>query len=76
MRKTIDGRGLVAPEPFERAMSALDALGPDDELQLLLPCRPQPLYRVLQRNGFVWREVLAADGTVEVYITQRPATSG
>jgi uncharacterized protein (DUF2249 family) len=68
----IDGRSLQPPEPLERALEALDMLAPGDELVLLVPHRPRPLYSVLDRHGFQWREVLQADGTVEIHITHRP----
>ena len=70
---TIDGRQLVPPEPFEQTMAALDGLAPGDEILLLLNCQPRPLYRVLQRSGFVWSEVALEDGSLEIHISQRPA---
>jgi hypothetical protein len=67
MPRVIDGRDLVPPQPFELTMAALDDLAPGDEIVLLLRCRPQPLYRVLQRNGYVWREEFA-DESFEIHI--------
>jgi len=73
MARTIDGRLLAPPEPFEQTMAALDELAPGDEILLLLNCQPRPLYRVLQRNGFVWREVALDDGGLEIHISHGPA---
>ncbi len=70
MNRVIDGRPMQPPEPFEQTMAALDELGPDDEVVLLLNCRPQPLYRVLQRNGFKWREEPSADGSLAIHISR------
>ena len=75
MPVTIDGRALSPPEPFERAMEALDGLAIGDEILLILNCRPQPLYRALLRNGFAWREVARDDGSLEIHIFHRAATA-
>jgi hypothetical protein len=64
----IDGRDMVPPEPLELTLAALDSLAPDDELVLLLYCQPRPLFGILQREGYVWREDLRADGTREIHI--------
>ncbi len=76
LSQTIDGRGLPAPEPFELTMAALDTLAMGDELVLLLNVRPQPLYRVLQRNGFRWTETAREDGGFEIRINHRGPGSG
>jgi uncharacterized protein (DUF2249 family) len=68
---TIDGRALSPPEPFELTMEALDGLAVGDEVLLILNCRPQPLYRVLLRNGFAWREVAQNDGSLAIHIYHR-----
>lgn len=68
MPHIIDGREMQPPEPFERAMAALDELAPGDELVLLLYCQPHPLFNVLRRNGFQWHEEIKADGTHEIHI--------
>ena len=58
----------MPPEPLELTLSALDELPADEELVLLLYCRPHPLYDILRRHGYVWREQLQADGTHEIRI--------
>lgn len=64
----IDGRALMPPEPLELTLSALDGLAADDELVLLLYCRPHPLFDILRRYGYVWREEVQADGTHQIRI--------
>jgi TusA-related sulfurtransferase len=57
-RETLDLRGLTPPEPMVRILSALAALGKDDELEAILPHPPVPLYGLLRERGAVW-ETLA-----------------
>lgn len=66
--KVIDARGLEPPEPFVLTMEALDTIGLDEKLLLLLAREPHPLYRALQINGFTHQTERAADGTVEILI--------
>jgi hypothetical protein len=68
MDQFIDGREMHPPEPFERAMEALDLIGDSDQLILLLHCQPQPLFNVLRRNGYRWEEVPRPDGCFEYRI--------
>lgn len=68
MPPLIDGRGMQPPEPLELALAALDSLGSDQVLTMLLHCRPQPLFDILQRNGYAWRESMHPDGTHELEI--------
>ncbi len=42
--RTIDGRGLMPPEPMELTLTALDTLPDGEELLLLLYVEPHPLY--------------------------------
>jgi len=66
--RMIDARGLEPPEPMVRTLDALDHLESGDELLVLLPREPFPLYRALEINGFAWRTTCLPDGTVEVLI--------
>ncbi|HTZ00230.1 MAG TPA: DUF2249 domain-containing protein [Rhodocyclaceae bacterium] len=68
MSAVIDGRDLLPPEPLELTLTALDTLPEGDELLLLLYCRPHPLFQILRRNGYVWRETQRLDGTHEIRI--------
>ncbi|MEK7736765.1 MAG: DUF2249 domain-containing protein [Pseudomonadota bacterium] len=67
-QRVIDGRDLLPPEPLELTLAALDTLGPEEELLLLLYCEPHPLYSILARNGYRYRAELREDGTNEIYI--------
>ena len=66
--RLIDGRDMEPPEPLERAMAALAAMAPGDELVMLLRCEALPLYSLLERSGFSYRSAFRPDGTNEVRI--------
>jgi uncharacterized protein (DUF2249 family) len=66
--RTIDGRELPAPEPLERVLEALDALGPDDRVRLLIHREPFPLYDLLRSSGHAWRSEEQADGSFVIMI--------
>lgn len=67
----IDARGMEPPEPFERAMEALCELQPGEEVVLILDREPQPLYRVLARNGYAWATTHHDDGRFEIVIREK-----
>jgi uncharacterized protein (DUF2249 family) len=67
----LDVRGLEPPEPMERVLSALDALPPRGSLRLKINCRPIPLYRILERNGYVYDERPGSESLLEVTIRMR-----
>lgn len=60
-------------EPFSRIMSAVHGLGPGDQLLLLVPFEPVPLYQVLERKGFQHAPAQTTDGDWEVLFTQSGA---
>lgn len=64
----IDVRGLQPPEPLERVMDALDTLGPQQRLRMLIDREPVPLYRILERNGHPYFPQRRDDGLVEILI--------
>ncbi|GAB4173082.1 MAG: hypothetical protein OHK0026_00120 [Rhodocyclaceae bacterium] len=66
--RVIDARDLLPPEPLELTLSALDGIGADDELILLLYREPYPLYPILRENGFSHRTESRTDGTFEIHI--------
>lgn len=39
-------------EPFARIIATVDRLGPSEELELIAPFEPVPLYAVMERRGF------------------------
>ena len=69
----LDVRGLQPPEPLERVLEALDGLGPDDRIVVKFDRRPVPLYRILERNGYVYDEAPGTDALLDITI-RRPAT--
>lgn len=69
----IDARGLEPPEPFVLTMEALDTLGSDAKLLLILTREPYPLYRALQDSGFLHQTDITLQGTVEVLIWHKPS---
>lgn len=69
--KVIDARWLEPPEPFVLTMEALDTLGPDEKLLLILTREPYPLYRALQKDGFLYQSEITLQGTVEILIWRK-----
>lgn len=67
----LDARGLEPPEPLVRVLTALDTLPPGASLLLKIDCRPQPLYRILERNGYAYEERPGHDALYEVSIRKR-----
>jgi hypothetical protein len=64
----LDLRGLPAPEPMLRALSAVDALAPNATLVLWTPMLPVPLLQALAERGLQVRTQVLADGTARVEI--------
>lgn len=58
----------MPPEPLELTLLGLDGLAADEELVLLLYCRPHPLFDILRRYGYVWSEEVLSDGTHQIRI--------
>ena len=69
----LDVRGLQAPEPLERVLAALDRLGDGDRILLKINCRPMPLFRILERNGYVHEEWPGTDSLLEIEIRKAAA---
>ena len=70
--KVIDARALAPPEPFVLTMEALEVLGPEEKLLLILNREPHPLYRALERDGYAHQAERTADGTVHILIWRNP----
>ena len=67
----VDARYLEPPEPFVKAMEALDHFATVDapeSIRLLLFREPFPLYKVLRENGFNWVTTQETDGTFAIVI--------
>lgn len=69
--REIDARYLEPPEPFVRAMEAIDTLAPGESLRLLLFREPYPLYKVLGEHGFTYETALEDDGTYVILIRRK-----
>jgi uncharacterized protein (DUF2249 family) len=50
--RLLDVGGLAPPQPMQHILEALDTLGPDERLRVLIDRDPLPLYPVLRRYGF------------------------
>ena len=64
----LDVRGMQAPEPLERVLQTLDRLGDGDDLLVKINCRPVPLFRILERNGYTHEERPGVDALLEIAI--------
>ena len=69
--KIIDAREMEPPEPMVLTLEALDTLGPDEKLLLILTREPYPLYRKLQAIGFTHRTDITMQGTIEILIWRK-----
>jgi len=69
--RQLDVGGLEPPQPMQHILEALDTLGPDERLRVLIDRDPIPLYQVLRRYGFAHR-TSALDTRYEVLIWQVP----
>ena len=67
----LDVRGLEPPEPLVRVLAALDTLPPGSSLLLKIDCRPTPLYRILERNGYLYDEKPGGESLFEITIRAR-----
>jgi uncharacterized protein (DUF2249 family) len=70
----LDVRGLEPPEPLERVVAALDALRVGTSLRVKIDRQPLPLYRMLERNGYVYEERPGGDSVFEITIRLRDGT--
>lgn len=69
----LDVRGLEPPEPLVRVMEALDTLPAGERLLLKIDCRPLPLYRILERDGYAYEERPGSDSLFAITICKRDA---
>jgi TusA-related sulfurtransferase len=68
---TLDVRGMEAPEPLEKVLETIDDFAPGDTLRLVIDCRPMPLYRILERNGYACREAPGTDSNYVITIWRK-----
>lgn len=66
--KELDVRPLLEAgvEPFVEIMTTVDRLGPKEGLRLLAPFKPQPLFSVMERKGFLYEMSELPGGDYEV----------
>lgn len=69
-RFVIDGREMVAPEPFEHTMHCLQQLKAGEFIQLILPRVPHPLFAVLDKRDIRYRYREMSPGLFEILIWQ------
>ena len=67
----LDVRGLEPPEPLVRVLSTLETLPAGASLLLKIDCRPLPLYRILDRDGYVYEERPGTESLLEITIRAR-----
>ncbi|MBV7537532.1 DUF2249 domain-containing protein [Duganella sp. sic0402] len=70
--RLLDVGGLEPPEPMVRILEALDTLGQDERLRVLIDREPVPLYRILLRNGYQYRTTVQEEQRYEVLIWLPP----
>lgn len=59
-------------DPFHTIMAAVENLAPGQELVLIAPFEPRPLYKVLAARGFDHRTEENEDGDWRVTFFRRP----
>src|ERR1039458_1106833 len=71
---TIDVRGEIrnGGEPFAKIMGAVTALRADEQLLLIAPFEPVPLFQVLEKKGFRHSTRSGQDGDWRVLFYRSP----
>jgi uncharacterized protein (DUF2249 family) len=71
---TVDAREDIrsGKEPFSKIMNAVAALGADEQMLLIAPFEPAPLFSVLKRQGFTHSSRETESGDFEVLFTRDP----
>src|SRR4051812_14814352 len=59
-------------EPFSKILNAVVALHADEQLLLIAPFEPVPLFRVMEKQGFAHRGQATAAGDWEILFTREP----
>lgn len=68
---TLDVRGMEPPEPLERILHEIGRFGTGDRLRVIIDCRPHPLFRILERDGFSYREEAGTTSLYEITIWRK-----
>lgn len=72
----LDVTGLEAPEPMVRVLDALNRLGRQQKLRVLIDREPHPLYRILDNYGYEHRTEPRADFLFDVLIWEQADKAG
>lgn len=72
LQLSLDVRGMEPPEPLVRVFEVIDGFVPGDELRLIIDCHPMPLFRLLEKDGFAWRQDPGSDSVYEITIWRKP----
>lgn len=67
----LDLRAMFPPEPMERVLDALAVLAAGQQVRILIDREPHPLYRILERNGYVFRCSEPEPGLYQVVIQEK-----
>ncbi len=74
--KPLDVTGLEAPEPMVRVLDALNHLGRQQRLRVLIDREPHPLYRILDNYGYEHRTEPRTDFLFDVLIWEQADKAG
>ena len=69
---TLDVRGMSPPEPIERVLETIADFREGDRLKLVIDCMPQPLFRILDRNGYGHHAEPGTESLYEITIWAKP----
>ena len=69
----LDVRGLEPPEPLVRVLDALETIPADGSVLVKIDCRPVPLFRILERNGYTHEERPGTESLLEISIRRKSA---
>lgn len=67
----LDLRGLFPPEPMERVLDALASLQAGQQIRMLIDRAPHPLYRILERNNYLYSSTEPEPGLYQILIQER-----
>jgi uncharacterized protein (DUF2249 family) len=59
-------------EPFSKIMNAAAAMQADESLLVIAPFEPVPLFRVMEKQGFVHKGQATGSGDWEILFTRQP----
>ena len=74
---TVDVRDDIRSgrEPFSKIMNAAAAMQTDESLLVIAPFEPVPLFRVMEKQGFVHNGQATASGDWEILFTRQPGAT-